>query len=260
MAARKGLSLKVRFEVFKRDAFKCQYCGKCAPDVVLHVDHINPVAKGGKNEMLNLITACFDCNLGKKDRKLDDTSEVEKQRKQLEEVSERRAQLKMMLAWRDEMKNLDSDKINVVTEKFTELTGYNIIENGLLKIRKVVKKYDLNLILDSLDDAANQYLIPASKKEAKYTQESAAKVLDYIPKICASKLKMIEKPYLRDIYMILSIAKRKYRYFVDWQAMSLLEKAYLNGYSKATLMDIVNESNNWTQFTDTMGDLLEGVG
>lgn len=63
--ARKGLSKKIRFEVFKRDQFTCQYCGKKAPDVILHVDHIQPVSKGGTNDLLNLITSCQDCNLGK---------------------------------------------------------------------------------------------------------------------------------------------------------------------------------------------------
>jgi hypothetical protein len=34
MAKRKAISKKTRFEVFKRDAFTCVYCGKRAPDVV----------------------------------------------------------------------------------------------------------------------------------------------------------------------------------------------------------------------------------
>lgn len=42
MSKRKGLSPKVRFEVFKRDSFKCQYCGRSAPDVMLRADHIEP--------------------------------------------------------------------------------------------------------------------------------------------------------------------------------------------------------------------------
>jgi 5-methylcytosine-specific restriction endonuclease McrA len=29
---RKALSKKLRFEVFKRDNFTCQYCGRAAPD------------------------------------------------------------------------------------------------------------------------------------------------------------------------------------------------------------------------------------
>lgn len=62
---RKAVSKKLRFDVFKRDSFKCQYCGSAPPSVILHVDHINPVASGGTNSIDNLITACSACNLGK---------------------------------------------------------------------------------------------------------------------------------------------------------------------------------------------------
>ena len=61
-----------RFEIFKRDSFTCRYCGRRPPEVVLEVDHIEPVAKGGTDEDLNLITSCFDCNRGKRDRRLSD--------------------------------------------------------------------------------------------------------------------------------------------------------------------------------------------
>ncbi len=67
---RKGLSKKLRFEVFKRDGFTCQYCGRSAPDVILEVDHIKSVKNGGDNDIMNLITSCFDCNRGKGKRKL----------------------------------------------------------------------------------------------------------------------------------------------------------------------------------------------
>ena len=56
---------KLRFDVFKRDAFTCQYCGGTTPAVVLELDHIHPVSKGGDNSIDNLLTACFDCNRGK---------------------------------------------------------------------------------------------------------------------------------------------------------------------------------------------------
>lgn len=62
---RESISKKLRFDVFKRDYFKCQYCGNSPPSVVLEVDHIHPVSKGGKNSIDNLLTACFDCNRGK---------------------------------------------------------------------------------------------------------------------------------------------------------------------------------------------------
>ena len=60
------ISKKIRFEVFKRDGFSCAYCGKTPPTVILEVDHIEPRSEGGQDDINNLITACFDCNRGKK--------------------------------------------------------------------------------------------------------------------------------------------------------------------------------------------------
>lgn len=59
------VSKRVRFEVFKRDKFTCQYCGAHPPNVLLHADHILAVANGGTNDFDNLITSCEPCNLGK---------------------------------------------------------------------------------------------------------------------------------------------------------------------------------------------------
>jgi hypothetical protein len=62
---RKSLSKRVRFEVFKRDGFRCSYCGRHPPDVLLECDHIVPICEGGDDTEDNLTTACFDCNRGK---------------------------------------------------------------------------------------------------------------------------------------------------------------------------------------------------
>lgn len=59
------INKKVRFEVFKRDGFKCAYCGKSPPVVTLEIDHIEPKSRKGLDNINNLITACFDCNRGK---------------------------------------------------------------------------------------------------------------------------------------------------------------------------------------------------
>jgi len=88
---RKAISKKVRFDVFKRDSFECQYCGATPPKAIMHVDHIVPVAEGGGNEEENLITACSDCNLGKGARSLDDVPQSITDR--AAEIREREAQI-----------------------------------------------------------------------------------------------------------------------------------------------------------------------
>lgn len=63
--ARKGLSKRLRFEIFKRDGFKCLYCGATPAQKAMRVDHVKPVVAGGGDEPTNLVTSCFDCNAGK---------------------------------------------------------------------------------------------------------------------------------------------------------------------------------------------------
>lgn len=64
----KGVVLS-KENVFKRDAFQCQYCGS-QKDLTL--DHIIPKAKGGKTSWNNLVTACRRCNALKGDNSLEE--------------------------------------------------------------------------------------------------------------------------------------------------------------------------------------------
>ena len=67
MTMRRPISKRVRFAVFRRDHFTCQYCGACAPDARLEVDHRLAAANGGSDDESNLVTACRECNSGKRD-------------------------------------------------------------------------------------------------------------------------------------------------------------------------------------------------
>ena len=65
--ARVGISLALRFQVFREDDYRCQMCGGTARDGKhLEVDHKLAVARGGTNVRENLWTLCFECNRGKR--------------------------------------------------------------------------------------------------------------------------------------------------------------------------------------------------
>jgi 5-methylcytosine-specific restriction endonuclease McrA len=64
----------IRWQVFKRDNWRCVSCGIKAVEsdtVILHVDHILPRSKGGKDDFDNYQTLCDKCNIGKSNK--DDT-------------------------------------------------------------------------------------------------------------------------------------------------------------------------------------------
>lgn len=65
---------RLRFEVFKRDKFTCQYCGRRPPNVMLVIDHIVPLREGGRDDFANLVTSCEPCNSGKSGVSLGETA------------------------------------------------------------------------------------------------------------------------------------------------------------------------------------------
>lgn len=66
---RAKVSDSLRYDVLKRDNFKCQICGATQKDgVTLQVDHIVPVSKGGTSVIENLRTLCSRCNIGKSNK------------------------------------------------------------------------------------------------------------------------------------------------------------------------------------------------
>ena len=60
-----AVTKRTRYEVLRRDNNTCRYCGGTAPDVVLTIDHVMPIALGGSDMPDNLVAACKDCNAGK---------------------------------------------------------------------------------------------------------------------------------------------------------------------------------------------------
>jgi hypothetical protein len=60
-----AISKRLRFEILRRDNHACRYCGRSAPEVKLHVDHVVPKSLGGLDDPANLVAACKDCNAGK---------------------------------------------------------------------------------------------------------------------------------------------------------------------------------------------------
>lgn len=56
------VSNKMRFYILERDHYRCRCCGRSQNEVELEIDHIVPIAKGGKSTSDNLQTLCTECN------------------------------------------------------------------------------------------------------------------------------------------------------------------------------------------------------
>ena len=62
---RRKLTDSMRYKIMRKDSFHCVLCGATGKDDNLVIDHIYPVALGGKTKQENLRTLCRTCNSGK---------------------------------------------------------------------------------------------------------------------------------------------------------------------------------------------------
>ena len=159
---RKALTKKTRFAVFKRDSFRCQFCGRSAIEeqLVLHIDHLKPVAAGGTNVITNLVTACADCNQGKGKEELDDNSLVARQRRQLEELHERREIMRMIVKWREELEGIQEQFVVSLAQLWNQkITGSRLRVGayGLKGIRKLLRQFSYEEVREAMHIAADQY-------------------------------------------------------------------------------------------------------
>ncbi len=255
---RKPLSKTIRFEVFKRDSFACQYCGRKAPDVLLDIDHIEPVAKGGTNDLLNLIAACRDCNSGKSDKRLSQTTVLDKQRVQLAELQERREQIDMMFQWQKGLRELQSEVVSRLHVIWTEyVPGYTLNENGLRGLKKLAGTYTVDEIVEAIRIAAEQYLDFQDGTPTKDSVEFAWKKLSGI---CRVRKLEEENPEAKRLYYIRGIVRNRFSYCNDGLAMGLLRKAYELNAGISSLEDFAKSAKSWTAWRDGMNNYIDEHG
>ena len=175
-----AISKKIRFEVFKRDAFSCAYCGKTPPSIILEVDHIDPKSKGGDDNINNLITACFDCNRGKRDiplnkiplQMIDNFKEIQEKELQIKEYQKFVKKINHRI-----QKDID-DIENLYSENCPEREFSPTFKN--VSVKKFLSLLPKHEVADSLR-------LALSKKQC------GEQALSYFCGICWNKIKGQEK-------------------------------------------------------------------
>ena len=256
--ARETIRKSVRFEVFKRDSFTCQYCGQKSPDVVLEIDHITPVADGGDNDILNLVTACKACNSGKSDKRLSENAAVEKRRVQLEELEERRQQLQMLHDWHMSLIDLNDQAVDLVQSLWFESigkTGFTLNEPARDEILKLIRRHGFDAVCSAVREAAEAAMRSPRLDESpnQVTNEWFWKVGRIIS---VQKLKS-EDPGAARLLYIRGICRNRFTYCNEREALSLLQRAYELGVTLTWMETTSKKCRCWSEWRNLMEDAID---
>lgn len=169
-----SVSVRTRFEVFKRDRFTCSYCGRTPPEVLLECDHIVPRAAGGTDDMANLTTACATCNRGKAARLLEEGTAPVVGRATVEELAERVEQAKAYMDLLGGLGAVTERQVGMVTDAWARAFGAKIEEreSGAVyvfreaygdvwpnepSVRRFLRSLPLADVLEAIDIAAAKF-------------------------------------------------------------------------------------------------------
>jgi hypothetical protein len=175
ISKRLTISKKIRFDVFKRDFFQCQYCGQFPPKVILEIDHIHPVSKGGTNDADNLITACFDCNRGKANGLITSIplSVLEKTEVLLEKQEQVKAYEKLIKS----IKRKAQKNVDLVEYAFKNVyEDYTFTSTFRTSVEQFLKKLTCFEVVESMEIAVSR-------------GDDADHAIKYFCKICWNKIK-----------------------------------------------------------------------
>lgn len=153
---RKSTGKRLRFEVFKRDYFTCQYCGAQPPDAVLVVDHIVPVAAGGTSTIDNLITACEPCNQGKADKPLGDRMVRPDADLLYLETQQEIAEHRRFIAAQEELDQSIRDLISYLQDAWCEVSGLDWHPSDNI-VRQLVKYRGVEIAQAAMEDVALKF-------------------------------------------------------------------------------------------------------
>lgn len=139
----------IRFEVFKRDEFTCQYCGVSAPEAILEVDHVHPRAEGGTDDFDNLLTACFQCNRGKGARLLDDAALDGNLHSKTVTMAERELQREAYTHWRKKIQDRENQELDYLADCWrAKFNGYDW---NSAEVREFLRRLDVVTLEDCIE-------------------------------------------------------------------------------------------------------------
>lgn len=219
-----------------------------APTVVLEVDHVTPISAGGTNDVLNLVTACFDCNRGKGKKRIDDVSATTRRIPELSARQERLEQIQMLERWYRELGNADREILGLVCRYWEQrCPGWAVNNAGRSTIDKHLRKFGPDVLFEAMRRSADQYIEWCG--ETDVTEQSWDTAFNKIGAICNTIARYGTNAPLDRLLYVRGIARNRFAdYPGDDEAMSQLVRLHESGLNVDDLHAGVLRSASWTEF------------
>jgi hypothetical protein len=127
----------------------------------------------------------------------------------------------------------------------------SLTKSGRDKVRKLVKDYGLDLVLQAMPEALDTY----GRREGEdqhLTLESIETAFSKLGGVCRTLRDSIDKPWLKDAFYIRGILRSRLSYLDDREVMRLMEECAKRSVDFDSLRRIAKTTRNWSSFRDVL--------
>ena len=246
---------RIKFEVFEKDSFKCQYCGSVAPIVTLQLRRIQEIQQSEKwLDTAFLSTSCAAC-----EKKQAGEAENAKRSEfiSIDELEERLQQLKMLINWRKGMLKIRKQQLANLVQYWENKVPKSPVDNiQRREILRYINKFSGDEIRAAMDMAADKFL--KTEADGSLNQESISNALHKIPEICAQKTQIANNHETDGLFQINELLKTNITGFFDSRrAFQWLNYARSWEISLDDLTTMASAVTSWTQFSLNIDKMVE---
>ena len=246
---------RIKFEVFEKDSFKCQFCGTGAPIVTLQLSRINDTQQSDNwLDTAFLSTSCKVCENKKT------ASDQNTQRNgfiSIDELEERLQQLKMLINWRKGMLNIRKQQLaNLVRYWENKVPGYSVDNDQKKYILTYITKYSCDEIRSAMDMAADKFFV--QHPDGTIVNSSVLNAFGKVPEICSTKSELINAHESDGLLSILEQIKNNITGFFDpRRASQWLNYARSWEVQIEHLFQMASSIQSWTEFSVNIDKMVE---
>jgi hypothetical protein len=181
------------------------------------------VSKGGKNDILNLITSCYDCNRGKGKHLLKDNETLKKQKEQLNQLQKKREQIEMLVQWKNELYDVENYFANNIAAMYRRNTFNTLSIKAISIIKKAIDKTAYETVFDTFN-----YIMSENNNYDKMDGEDLAKL---ILKTSTFNKHLKDNPYMKDVFYLRKILINRFKINKkDFKTLTLLKDRLTNAF------------------------------
>lgn len=246
---------RIKFEVFEKDSFRCQYCNAVAPNVTLHLHRLQEVQKNENwLDPAFLTTSCEDCKdkINTKDSSKGNSNDY----LPLNELEERLEQLKMLIHWRKGMLKIKKRQLASLVDFWQELVpGIYLNDEHKRTLLLCMNKYSRDEIKETMQIAVQEVIV--FHRDGSIDQNTLKIAFEKIPEICLRKTKIRKNREMEDLYHIHDILKQRLQGFFDSdRVIQWLHYARSWEVKLDELTNLAFKVTNWTQFSCNIDEMV----